>query len=98
MAEKVAKTVVHIITRFNLHIFRYLLIRWVMTIYIAFSYIESDTFRDWVLYIAPALKPYLVRSGRIIQRWILWEFEKQRNYIKKQLVTARSRIYISFNL
>ena len=98
MAGKFAKTMAHVVIRFNLHTFRYLLVRWVVTMHIAFSYIESDTFRDWVLYIALVLKPCLVRLGRIIRRWILWEFEKQRNYIKKQLATARSRIYINFNL
>lgn len=98
VAGKVAKTVAHVVTRFNLHTFRYLLVRWVVTMHIAFSCVESDTFRDWVLYIAPALEPCLVRSGRTIRRWILWEFEKQRNYVKKQLATARSRIHISFDL
>jgi hypothetical protein len=28
--------------------------------YIALSYVESETFRDWVLYITPGLESYLV--------------------------------------
>ena len=67
-AGKVAKTVAYVVTRFNLHTFRYLLIRWIVTMHITFSCVESNTFRDWVLYIAPRLEPCLVRSGKTIRR------------------------------
>src|SRR5205085_9216076 len=53
---------------------------------------------DWVLYIAPGLKEYLVKSANTIRSWILWEFAKQRRYIKQELATARSRIHVSFDL
>jgi hypothetical protein len=66
--------------------------------HIALMCVESDTFRELILYIAPSLEIYLIKSGNTIRRWILWEFEKQRRYIRKELATARSRIHISFNL
>jgi hypothetical protein len=50
--------------------------------YIALTCVESETFRDWVLYIALGLKEYLVKLTNIIRSWILWEFVKQRRYIK----------------
>ena len=93
-----AQTVAQIVTRFNANTFRYLLIRWIVTMHIALTCVESETFRDWVLYIAPGLKDYLVKSANAIRRWILWEFAKQRHYIKQELATARSRIHISFDL
>jgi hypothetical protein len=94
----VTQNVAQVITRFNANTFRYLLIRWIVTMHIALSCVESDTFRDWILYIAPGLDSYLVRSGNTIRRWILWEFARQRRYIKAELATARSRIYVSFDL
>ena len=93
-----AKTVAQIATRFNATTFRYLLIRWIVTMHIALACVESDTFRAWVVYIAPGLEQYLVRTGDTIRKWILWEFAKQRRYIKNELATARSRIYMSFDL
>jgi hypothetical protein len=66
--------------------------------HIALTCVESDAFRDWVLYVAPGLESYLVRSGDTIRRWILWEFARQRRYIKAELAVAKSRIHISFDL
>jgi hypothetical protein len=40
----------------------------------------------------------LVKLGDIIRRWIIKEFARQRSKIKKELVTVRSRIYVSFDL
>jgi hypothetical protein len=94
----VTQNVSQVVTRFNANTFRYLLIRWIVIMHIALSCVESDTFRDWVLYITPGLESYLVRSGNTIRRWILWEFARQRRYIKAELITARSRIHVSFDL
>jgi hypothetical protein len=77
-----AQTVTQVVTRFNANTFRYLLTRWVVTMHIALTCVESDTFRDWVLYMAPGLEVYLVKSANTIKRWILWEFVKQRRYVK----------------
>ena len=93
-----AATVTNLVTRFNFPTFRYLFIRWIIIMHIALTCIESDTFRAWVLYIAPALNKYLVESGDIIHRWIMKEFERQRLEMKAELVTAYSRIHVSFNL
>lgn len=92
-----ARTVTQVVTRFNANTFRYLLIRWIVTMHIALTCVESDTFQDWVLYIAPGLEVYLVKSANTIKRWILWEFAKQRRYVKQELANARSRIHVSFD-
>jgi hypothetical protein len=46
--------------------------------HIALTCVESDTFRDWVVYISPTLESYLVSSGDTIRRWIMREFNRQR--------------------
>jgi hypothetical protein len=94
----VTQNVAQVVTRFNADTFRYLFIRWVIMMHIALTCVESDAFRDWVLYVAPGLESYLVRSGDTIRRWILWEFARQRRYIKAELAVAKSRIHISFDL
>jgi hypothetical protein len=66
--------------------------------HIALTCVESEAFRDWVLYICLALDKYLVASGDTIRRWIMKEFVRQRSEIKKELATARSRIHVSFDL
>jgi hypothetical protein len=93
-----ATTVTTLVTKFNANRFRYLFIRWIVTMHIAFTCVESETFRDWVLYVAPGLEKYLVRCGDTIRDWIIKEFDKSRLQIKSELVTAQSRIHISFNL
>jgi hypothetical protein len=64
----------------------------------AFSVIKNKYFRELLIIIAPALKQFVTSSGVIIRRWIIKEFEKQSLVIKKKLVKARSKIYISFDL
>jgi hypothetical protein len=61
-------TTANLITRFRASTFRYFFIRWIIIIYITLSYVESEFFRTWVLYVAPALNKYLVVSGDIIRR------------------------------
>jgi hypothetical protein len=49
--------------------------------YIALNVVEHESFRKLILYICPALKSLLIRTGNIIRRWIIKEFEKQRLFI-----------------
>jgi hypothetical protein len=65
---------------------------------VVLSIIEDNSFRELVLFIAPALDNFIVHSANIIRRWILQLFNRQTLVIKKKLVRARSRIHISFNL
>jgi hypothetical protein len=41
-----AGTITSLVTRFRASMFRYLFIRWIVTMHIALTYMESDTFRD----------------------------------------------------
>jgi hypothetical protein len=78
--------------------FRHLLIRWIVYMHVALSIVEHDIFRDLILYICPALEPFLVRSGNTIRRWILKEFERQSLIIRDELAQAKSQIHINFDL
>ena len=54
-----ATTVANLVTRFKASTFRYLFIRWIVSMHVALSCVENDFFREWVLYIGPALDKYL---------------------------------------
>jgi hypothetical protein len=41
-----ATTVATLVTSFNVNKFRYLFIRWIVTMHIALTCVESDAFRD----------------------------------------------------
>jgi hypothetical protein len=78
--------------------FRYLLIRWIVCMHVALSMVESDSFRDLVLYICPALEPILASTGTTIRRWIIKEFDKGSLRIRNELAQAKSQIHVSFDL
>lgn len=78
--------------------FRYLLMRWIGCMHVAFSVIEHHTFRELILYICPALQPFFVKAGNTIRRWIMIEFKKQRVRVKDEMALAMSLIRISFDL
>jgi hypothetical protein len=45
-AQRATKTVAQVVTRFNATTFRYLFIRWIVTMHITLTCVESDTFRE----------------------------------------------------
>jgi hypothetical protein len=59
--------------------------------------VESQYFRALLESCFNALKPFFVKTGSTVKRWILEEFEKKRLEIKAELATARSRIHVSFD-
>jgi hypothetical protein len=66
---------------------------------ITFYVVELFYYKELLLaYLIGTLKPFLMLTGNTLKRWILEEFEKKKLEVKNKLITARSRIYISFNL
>jgi hypothetical protein len=59
--------------------------------------IESESFRELVHVIAPALDEFMVSSATTIRNWILKLFESQTLVIKAKLAKARSKVHISFD-
>jgi BED zinc finger len=78
--------------------FRWLLIRWIVCMQIAFSCVESQEFQDLLSYISPSLGKYMVATGHTIKNWILEEYRQAAVEIKKELSSACSRVHISFDL
>lgn len=66
--------------------------------HIALVMIESESFREFIHIIAPALDTFMVSSSNTIRNWIMKLFEKQTLVIKRKLARARTRIHISFDL
>jgi hypothetical protein len=79
--------------------FRKALVMFFVMCNIAFNVVELSYCKELLLVCsAGALKSFLVFAGNTLKRWILEKFEKKKLEIKNELVTARSRIHISFNL
>jgi hypothetical protein len=88
----------NLVTTLKIEKFRYLLLRWIICMHIALNCVESESFRNLIIYISPALEPYLVASGTTIRNWIMKEYGKARLQIQHELANAQSRIHISFDL
>ena len=65
--------------------------------HVALVMIESESFRELIHVIAPALDDFMVSSATTIRNWILKLFEGQNLVIKAKLAKARSKIHISFD-
>jgi membrane protease YdiL (CAAX protease family) len=107
VADLTGSTIASIITKgykalvstLNVNRFRKALIMFFVMCNIAFHVIELFYYKELLLaYSADALKLFLVLTGNTLKRWILEEFEKKKLEVKNKSITARSRIYISFNL
>jgi hypothetical protein len=79
--------------------FRKALIIFFMIYSITFHVIKLSYYKKLLLAcLVSALKLFLMLAGNTLKRWILEEFKKKKLEVKNKLITARSRIYISFNL
>jgi hypothetical protein len=107
VADLTGSTIASIITKgykalvstLNVNRFRKALIMFFMMCNIAFHVVKSFYYKELLLtYLINTLKLFLMLAGNTLKRWILEEFEKKKLKIKNKLITARLRIYISFNL
>jgi hypothetical protein len=74
-----------------------LLIKWIVFSHIAFVQIENIYFKQLFGYLNPRLAKCLP-TRNTFRRWVLAEFEKRKQRLKKELSRARSSIHISFDL
>ena len=54
--------------------------------------IESESFREFIHEIAPALDAFMISSSTTIRNWIMKLMKAQALVIKKKLARARSRV------
>jgi hypothetical protein len=93
--EKVAFS--SLATSVNVEKFRELLIRWIIQDQIPFSTVESTAFREMILYIAPSLNRYLIRSHATMSEWIKDAYQEARQRLKQRLASSQSKIHFSFD-
>lgn len=77
--------------------FKFLLIQWIVFSHIAFLQIENIYFKRLISLLSPQLAKYLP-SRVTFRKWIVAEYEKRKQGLKKDLKKARSNIHISFDL
>jgi hypothetical protein len=53
--------------------------------HIAFSQVESDWFRRFLAVLSPSLEKWIPKAGNTVRGWILAEFERRQEEVKKQL-------------
>jgi hypothetical protein len=66
-----------LVTRVRVDDFRWFLLKWIVQMHVALVMIESESFRELIHTIAPALDNFMVSSATTIRNWILKLFESQ---------------------
>ena len=86
-----------LVTSIQVERFRQLLIQWIIQAQIPYSCVENAQFRDLLLYLAPSLQRYLVRSHSTITKWVRDDYLEARKHLKLTLATAKSKVHLSFD-
>lgn len=82
---------------FNHNTFKRLLIRWVVSNNVAFTMMDSESFRKLIIYLQPRLEGSL--PGRtIVRSWIIDEFAVLKQLVIAELRKAQGLIHICFDL
>jgi len=74
------------------------LVEWIVVLHITFSQVENDWFRRFLAVLSPSLETWIPRAGNTVRAWILAEFERRQEEVKKRLQKSKSRIHLSFDL
>ena len=96
--EELPLLVKSLVNTFSVQRFRMLLARWIVLMHLAFSVVENDNFHSLLDCICPSVKQYLVSSGNTIRTWILRDFQRCKEQVKRNLKVSLSRIRISFDI
>src|SRR6266850_2382557 len=83
---------------FNWEILKLRLVEWIVVLHITFSQVENDWFRRFLAVLSPSLETWIPRAGNTVRAWILAEFERRQEEVKKRLQKSKSRIHLSFDL
>jgi len=82
---KVAKRFGVLVTRIDADNFRWFLLKWIITMHVALVMNESETFRELIHTIAPAVDSFMASSSNGIRNWIMELFETQTLVITKKI-------------
>src|SRR5947207_8720165 len=78
--------------------FKELLIQWIVTMHISFSQVEYEAFRSLLLCLNNQLASHLPSSGNTIRNWIMDDFKRRQDVIKKDIYLSKSLIHFSFDM
>lgn len=77
---------------------KFLLVRWIVTMHIAFNVVENPFFRALLHWFNPLLIREVLSSHNTIQKYVMEAFTKEKDQIKLILKNAKSNIHLSFDL
>jgi hAT family C-terminal dimerisation region len=83
---------------FNWELLKLRLIEWIVVMHITFSQVESEWFRRFLTVLSPNLAEWIPRAGNTVRAWIITEFQRHQEAVKRELHTSKSRIHLSFDL
>jgi hypothetical protein len=78
--------------------FKQLFIRWIVLMHISFSQVENPAFQELLFYLCAVLAGFFPTSGNTVRQWILNDFKRRKDQIKKELHRSKSLIHLSFDL
>ncbi len=77
--------------------FRLLFLQWIICCHLALSMVENSFFRSLIHFINRAILEHLPESGDTIRKWVISEYQRQKEIKKETIRKSRSRITISFD-
>ena len=77
--------------------FRLLFLQWIICCHLALSMVENDFFRSLIRFINRAILEHLPESSDTIRKWVISEYQRQKEIKKETIRKSRSRITISFD-
>ena len=77
--------------------FRLLFLQWIICCNLALSMVENSVFRSLIRFINRAILEYLPESSDTIRKWVISEYQRQKEIKKEIIRKSRSWISISFD-
>jgi len=77
--------------------FRLLFLQWIICCHLALSMVENDFFRSLIRFINGAILEHLPESSNTIRKWVISEYQRQKEIKKETIRKSRSWINISFD-
>jgi hypothetical protein len=77
--------------------FRLLFLQWIICCHLALSMVENRFFRALIRFINRAVLDYLPESSDTVRKWVINEYQRQKEIRKETIHRSRSRISISFD-
>jgi hypothetical protein len=90
--------VLTVVARTDFVVFKQLLVKWFVCCQLALFMLENTYFRLLLSYLNKGLSGLLPKARTTLRRWIIEEFEAQKESVTAELSRSVSRIHISFDV